>query len=142
MLRTALLCLALAAAPATAETVDGRRITIIDGDTVALPAPSPGAPQERVRLLDVDTPETWQSRCEDELAVGLIAKQRLRELLAGPVTVERHGHDRYRRTLARLYAGGREVGAVLLSEELAVRWRPGRDAWEQRLAHWCPRGAR
>ena len=51
MRRAALLVLFLAAFPAAAETVDGRRAVIIDGDTVAFGS-------ERVRILNIDAPET------------------------------------------------------------------------------------
>ncbi|EIM26625.1 hypothetical protein MicloDRAFT_00031740 [Microvirga lotononidis] len=45
------LCLPLVPLARThAETIDGRRVVIIDGDTIALG-------RERVRLLNVDTPE-------------------------------------------------------------------------------------
>jgi endonuclease YncB( thermonuclease family) len=63
------------------ETVDGASIIIIDGDTVGLPS------RERIRILEIDTPETFDSRCENELILGLKAKERLAELL-------RSGDDR------------------------------------------------
>ena len=104
----AALSLCMASLPAAAESFDGRRVVIIDGDTIAIG-------QERVRILDVDTPETFRPRCDAELVAGLKAKERLAELLrAGPVGIDRHGEDRYRRTLARLSAGGRDVGSVLI----------------------------
>jgi len=58
------------ALPASAETFDGRRVIIIDGDTIALGT-------ERVRLLNIDAPESFQSRCEHELVAGVRAKERL-----------------------------------------------------------------
>ena len=66
--------LALAfALPASAEIFDGRRAVIIDGDTIALG-------DERVRLLNIDAPESFRSRCERELVMGLKAKERLAAL--------------------------------------------------------------
>jgi len=45
---------------ATYEPVDGNKIIIIDGDTVALPRPIVGIGySEKVRLLDIDAPETF-----------------------------------------------------------------------------------
>lgn len=106
-------------------------VVLIDGDTVDIDG-------VRIRLLDIDTPETFHSRCEAELALGLKAKQRLRELVAsGPVTYEPHGHDRYGRTLARVYAGPVNVGAVLLDEGFALPYQPGREAKLARLRAWC-----
>lgn len=124
------LALVLACVPARAETVDGSRIVIVDGDTVALPG------GERIRLLDIDAPESFRSACEAELVAGLKAKERLRALVAGrAVTVERDGTDRYRRTLARLRTAQGDVGQILLREGLALRYVPGRRA--ERTAHWC-----
>lgn len=117
------------------ETVDGSTLVVFDGDTVALPG------RERIRLLDIDTPETFDSRCERELMLGLKAKERLAELLrAGPVTIERRDKDRFGRTLAYLrLADDRDVGTVLLEESIALPYRPGKEASAARLAHWCGR---
>ena len=49
--------------PALAETFNGGRAVIIDGDTFALGS-------ERVRILNIDAPETRGSRCERELVLG------------------------------------------------------------------------
>lgn len=131
----------LLARPVMAETIEGDRIHVVDGDTVALPCPPETRGRrgcaERARLLDIDAPEMWHPRCERELARGLDAKARLRALLTGPVEIARHGHDRYGRTLARLTAPAGDVGAALLADGLAVRWRPGPEAWAERARHWC-----
>ncbi len=83
--------------------------------------------------------ESFHSRCEAELIVALRAKQRLLQLLdAGPIRIERHGRDRYGRTLAYVITGdGREAGEVLIAEGLAVEWKPGRAALRARALHWC-----
>src|SRR5215212_10166661 len=107
--------------PALAETFDGGRAVIIDGDTFALGS-------ERVRILNIDTPETRGSRCERELVLGLKAKERLAGLLrAGSIDVVRDSEDRYRRTLARVSVGGLDVGLVLVGEGLVLPWRDGPD---------------
>jgi micrococcal nuclease len=52
---------------------------------------------ERVRLLNVDAPESFRPRCDAELVAGLKTKERLAQLLrTGPVRIDRHGQDRYR----------------------------------------------
>lgn len=124
------LALLMLAVPAGAETIDGSRIIVVDGDTVALPG------GERIRLLDIDAPESFQSACEAELVAGLKAKERLRSLLdSQPVTVERAGRDVFTRTLAHLRTPAGDVAAVLLRERLALRYVPGRKA--ERTAYWC-----
>jgi Micrococcal nuclease (thermonuclease) homologs len=121
------------AAPAAAETVNGDRVYVIDGDTVAVQGK-----RQRIRLLDIDAPETYQPRCERERLLGLKAKARLVDLLRGrKVVIERRGIDTYGRALAHLKVNGKDIGRVLLREGHAVAWRPGRKAWDDRRRHWC-----
>jgi endonuclease YncB( thermonuclease family) len=121
---------------ARAETVDGRRIAIIDGDTINVHG-------ERIRILNIDAPESFRSRCEAELKLALRTKERLAELLrAGPVAINRESHDRYRRTLATLSVKGCDVGQILVQERLALPWQDGREAKERRLKVWCGPWAR
>lgn len=129
---------------ARAETLDGDRIHIIDGDTVALPCDPtkgiyPGC-AERVRLLGIDAPEVGShARCPAELIAGLDAKAALAGLIRRhPVDITRTGRDRYGRTLARLAVGGRSVDAEMLAAGAAIPYAPGRAAWADRCRHWCP----
>ncbi|MBN8535402.1 MAG: thermonuclease family protein [Rhizobiales bacterium] len=128
-----------------AEELTGR-LHAIDGDTVWHYA-TPRAAPEKIRLLDIDAPESSRSACEREFIAGLRAKARLAELLlARPVRIERcdrHGQDcedRFGRTLARIHTREGEIGAILLREGLALKYEAGRKA--TRNAHWCRTGAR
>jgi endonuclease YncB( thermonuclease family) len=104
---------------------------LIDGDTIDVDG-------TRIRIVSIDTPETFRPRCENELILGLKAKERLRALLdAGPVTYKATGKDRYGRTLAVVYAGAMDVGAQLLAEGHALPYVPGPEAKAARLAAWC-----
>jgi endonuclease YncB( thermonuclease family) len=59
-------------------------------------------------------------------ARGLAAKEQLRALLgSGDVTFQPAGHDRYGRTLARVYAGKVDVGQQLIREGHALPYIPG-----------------
>jgi endonuclease YncB( thermonuclease family) len=119
-----------------ADTVDGRRIVIIDGDTI-------DAQGERIRILNIDAPESFRSRCEAELKLALRTKERLADLLrSGPVEIKRQGQDRYRRTLATLSVREGDVGNILVRERLALPWQDGRAAKEERLQTWCGPRAR
>jgi endonuclease YncB( thermonuclease family) len=105
---------------------------IIGGDTVSISG-------ERIRILNIDAPESHQPHCEAELVAGLKAKERLAQLVrSGPVQITRDGQDRYRRTLARISVGGRDVGTVLVQEGLALPWQDGAAAKEARTRRWCP----
>lgn len=135
-------------ARAHAETIDGDRIHIVDGDTVALPCDPargiyPGC-AERIRLVGIDAPETGtRARCEAEAVAGLEAKAALAGLIRGrPVEITRTGVDRYGRTLARLTAGGIDVDAAMLVAGAAIPYAPGRAAWADRCRHWCPSAPR
>lgn len=126
----------LAVYPAKAEQVDGRQIVIIDGDTVALPG------GERVRVLNIDAPESWHSRCDAELVAGLAAKEHLRALLASPVDIQRcetsgRCRDRYGRTLARIIGPDGDIGEIMIREGHALAWAPGPAAKAARLKIWC-----
>jgi micrococcal nuclease len=124
-------------ARATAETVPGSSLRVIDGDTVQT------AGGETIRVYNIDAPETDRARCDAEYDLGVRAARRLRELLsARPVSIERceppgplggQGRciDRYRRTLARLTVQGSDIGLQLVTEGLAVRWNT------KKRADWC-----
>ena len=134
----------LLAAPVSAETLDGARIVVIDGDTVAMPCTVPGAGcSERVRLYNIDAPETRGATCDAELELGLAAKARLRQLLTGPVVIERceprtgRCTDGFGRTLAALIGTAGDIGQQLIAEGLAEPWKAGRKAREARKAKWC-----
>ncbi len=121
----------LIADAAFAETFDGSRVVIVDGDTF-------GFRKERFRILNIDTPESFRPRCERELVLALRAKERLAGLLrAGRVTIRREGEDRYRRALVRVFVQGRDVGETLIREGHALSWKEGAAAREERLRAWC-----
>lgn len=139
----------LIGATAFAETIDGTSVIIIDGDTIALPCTGEirKGCAERVRILNIDAPETRGAVCEAERIAGLEAKARLAALLRGqPVNIERcegdtgRCADRYGRTLARLSTSTGDIGQALISSGHALPWQPGAAAKFTRQQHWC--GAR
>ena len=98
---------------------------VVDGDTFWLDG-------TKIRIADIDTPETHGPRCETEGALGAQATRRLLALLNGgtfslrPVKRER---DRYGRTLRIVTRDGRSIGAVLVAEGLARPWTGARQPW-------------
>ncbi|WP_082980152.1 thermonuclease family protein [Labrys sp. WJW] len=137
------------ATAATYQPIDGSRIIVLDGDTVALPcaSPRPGC-SERIRLKDIDTPEVFHPDCEEGLKWGLKAKARLAQLLRGKtVYIERDPKPRkdlYGRTLASLRIGspsGLNAGMQLVREDLAVPYKTGAVAHEEKRLYWCGPGA-
>lgn len=104
----------------------GQTNCVIDGDTIRLG----GA---KIRLADIDAPETFSPKCAAEAALGQRATNRLIDLLnAGPVTVGPFGtrdQDDYGRKLRVVARDGRSLGEVLVQEGLAQRWSAPRRGW-------------
>lgn len=105
--------------------------------------------EQRIRLLGLDAPELSQ-QCEEadgaSWPCGRAARDRMASLLAGPVDCVPEQHDRYQRLLARCTASGRDLGAVMVSEGLAVSsgdyWREEQAARSARLGIWAGSFAR
>lgn len=115
------------AAPALPKPAFASRaeVRVIDGDTFVWRG-------ERIRIADIDTPETHPPRCAREAALGARATARLEGLLEGPFRLARidRDTDRYGRKLRIvILADGRSVGDVLIAEGLARRYAGGRRPW-------------
>ena len=79
---------------AAADTLSGRVVRVVDGDTLVLLVS--GHDQERIRLAGIDCPERKQ-------AFGTKAKEALARLAAGKeVTVEWEKRDRYGRVVGKV----------------------------------------
>lgn len=98
---------------------------VVDGDTFRLDG-------ERIRIADIDAPETHPSRCAEEARLGNAATERLQALLnAGPVrlAIRDRDTDRYGRKLRVVLRGGQSLGAQLVDEGLARAWTGRRRPW-------------
>ena len=114
-----------AAALFTLCTSAPRETCVIDGDTFWLAG-------EKVRIADINAPETAQAECASERQRGETAKLRLLQLLnQGPVQLvdEARSRDRYGRRLAVAMRQGESLGARLVAEGLAEPWRGRRSSW-------------
>ncbi|AQZ54251.1 thermonuclease family protein [Martelella mediterranea] len=117
----------------TTMVTSAGQIYVYDGDTIKIDG-------QRMRLLDVDTPEISKPRCSYEEKVGYQARDRLRDLIgqAGTVEIIDSGTtDKYGRNLIHVEVDGRDAGKILVSEGLALRYRGGSAAWRERQRHWC-----
>ena len=125
-----LMVFALALMPMAASAIEkcgsGQRYTcVVDGDTIWLSG-------EKIRMMGYDTPEPQNNICGGSREVQLAnqASNRLMQLLEqGDVTIERHGKDRYDRTLAIVRVGNIDVGDILVAEGLARYWPDGPEFW-------------
>ncbi|MFO1238815.1 MAG: thermonuclease family protein [Sphingomonadaceae bacterium] len=107
--------------------IGGGTNCVVDGDTIWMDG-------VKIRVADIDAPETHPSRCPAEADLGNRATLRLQQLLnAGPVTLEQVGRDedRYGRKLRILVRQGRSLGDILVSEGLARPYQGGP------RAGWC-----
>lgn len=107
-----------------------RNTCVVDGDTFWLNG-------EKVRIADINAPETSGAACPAEAAQGEAAKRRLLSLLnAGPfdLIVQGRAQDRYGRLLRTVTRGGRSLGGMLVAEGLAEPWQGKRGDWCAMLA--------
>ena len=105
---------------------ENRAQCVVDGDTIHYAG-------LKIRLEDIDAPETYQYKCESELALGKRATNRLLELInSGPFELGNHGgrdEDRYGRKLRTIERHGRSLGEILVAEGLARHWDGARRSW-------------
>jgi len=98
---------------------------VIDGDTFWYAG-------EKIRIADINTPETSEPECAREAELGAAATGRLHALLnEGPFTLQAIDRDRdqYGRLLRTVTRDGESLGAVLVDEGLAEEWRGYRGSW-------------
>ncbi len=99
---------------------------VIDGDSFRYRG-------DRIRLADIDAPETQSPLCSAERERGQRAAERLVELMnAGPMQMAREAdrdEDMYGRKLRTLWRDGRSLGDILVSENLARPWDGARRSW-------------
>ena len=119
--------LSLLLAAAFALCQNGPRNTcVVDGDTFWLQG-------EKVRIADINAPETHSAQCPIEQQLGDRATSRLITLLnMGPFDLATSGsrdRDRYGRLLRVVTRRGRSLGQELVAEGLAESWKGRRSSW-------------
>lgn len=122
----------LAQAAATGERVSFRYCFIgggyncvVDGDTIWLKG-------QKIRIADIDAPETHEPRCASEKALGDRATRRMHDLLErGPISLQSVDRDEdiYGRKLRIILVDGASVGDALVTAGLARRWDGHRHPW-------------
>jgi hypothetical protein len=98
---------------------------VVDGDTIWLKG-------QKIRIADIDAPETHDYRCSYEKALGDQATRRLHDLLeSGSITLKSVDRDvdRYGRKLRIVLVDGTSVGDTLVSQGLARYYGKGRRPW-------------
>lgn len=98
---------------------------VVDGDTFYYRA-------AKIRIADIDTPETHPARCAEEQRLGDAATVRFQALLnAGPFSLRSIDRDEdvYGRKLRTVTRDGASLGGQLVSEGLARYYEGGRRPW-------------
>jgi endonuclease YncB( thermonuclease family) len=110
----ALTC-ALISSLAYADTLSGRVVRVIDGDTlVVLDA---AKAQQKIRLQGIDAPERGQ-------AFGTKSKEHLSDLVAGQVVVVEYSDlDRYQRILGKVLLDGEDINLEQVSSGMAWHYK-------------------
>jgi endonuclease YncB( thermonuclease family) len=131
------------ATPAVAEPIEPGDVYVVDGDTIAVYHTQPN-----VRLVGFNAPET-SNVCEAERQLGLRATQRLFEFVrAGhldfqyvecscPASKQGTQFCNLGRDCGTLKSNGRDVGAILIEEGLAVPFVCGATRCPKTPRPWC-----
>lgn len=114
-----LIMLAAAGISANAQTINGRA-SVIDGDTIEIH-------RERIRILDIDAPESRQM-CTNDGGVKWRCGQQASLALADwigqqTVTCVTDKLDKYRRHLAHCVVAGQDLGQWMAAQGWAVPYR-------------------
>jgi endonuclease YncB( thermonuclease family) len=134
---------------ALAKPIGAEDIRVIDGDTIRVYHKQPN-----VRLVGFNAPETRRAACDAEGELGARATRRLRDLVRDddldfefvpcscPAGTEGTPACNYGRRCGTLKANGRDVGAILISEGLAVPFLCGATRCPKTPRPWCEPGER
>jgi endonuclease YncB( thermonuclease family) len=133
---------------ARADPVSYSRIHVDDGDTIHLKGDRHG-----IRLVGFNAPESTKLRamCEAELSMGVIAKARLKRLLARAEVIDlrfvacsckpgTEGTEKcnYGRRCAYLSADGKDVGDTLIADGMAAEFHCSPTKCSKLPRPWCP----
>lgn len=105
------------------HTGGGGTNCVVDGDTIWMGG-------VKIRIADIDAPETHPPRCAHEADLGNRATERLYN--RGPFTTVQpryRDEDRYGRKLRVLMRNGQSLGGILVQEGLARPWDGSRHPW-------------
>ena len=101
---------------------------IVDGDTIDVTLDlgfSVHLKKQRCRLAGIYTPES-RTRNLEEKALGLLAKERLKELCVGSFKIQSLGKGKYGRILAIPYTeDSKDICQILIKEGHAVEYWGG-----------------
>jgi micrococcal nuclease len=128
--------------PLYAEPITPSEVYVVDGDSIRIHDRS-------VRLVGFNAPETRNATCQAEADLGARATRRLRDLVklgnldfeyvrcSCPEGTQGTFACNYARDCGTLKASGRDVGAILIAEGLAVPFVCGATSCPKTPRPWC-----
>ncbi len=96
-----------------------------DGDTCYVTI---DGQNEKIRLLELDTPEISKPKCDAELELGLKARDFLNDLIKNAETIEfktDYERDYFGRMLSYLIIDGIDISTLLVKKGLGVVYKKG-----------------
>ena len=102
-----------------------------DGDTCYVTI---NGQNEKIRLLELDTPELSKPKCDEELELGLEARDYLNNLITNATTIEfetDYTKDYFGRILSFLIIDGEDVSVKMISNNLGVVYD------KKNKKNWC-----
>ena len=127
---------------AGAEPVEPQQVRVIDGDTITVRG-------KTIHLVGFVAPETQDAQCEAERDLGAKAARRMRDLIRSggldyapvicscPTTTLGKWVCNFSRSCGILKANGRDVGAILVEDGLAVPYVCDHAGCPKAPNPWC-----
>jgi endonuclease YncB( thermonuclease family) len=144
LVAAAFMAVTVLSCPVSAEPIESADVRIIDGDTIRVHHKHPN-----VRLVGFNAPETRRAACEAERELGAKATRRLRDIVGAgnldfvyvacscPPGTQGTSACNYGRDCGTLKSQGRDVGAILMEEGLAVPFVCGATRRPKTPRPWC-----
>jgi micrococcal nuclease len=98
-------------------------VRVIDGDTIEV---CNASGPERIRIANLDAPESYRPACAKEKIAGIQAKQAAIQLFIRPnvnLDINRHSKDRYGRSVADVSVNGIDFRQHMIAEGHGVEWK-------------------
>lgn len=98
-------------------------VRVIDGDTIEVCNVSG---PERIRIANLDAPESYRPACSKEKFAGIAAKQAAIQFFVRPIVnleINRHSKDRYGRSVADVSVNGKDFRQHMIVAGHGVEWK-------------------
>jgi len=106
-------------------------VRVIDGDTIEV---CNASGPERIRIANLDAPESFRPACAKEKQAGVLAKQAAVQFFVRPnvdLDINRQSTDRYGRSVADVSVNGTDFRQYMIAAGHGVEWR------KNKKHNWC-----